>query len=106
MKIITISAILLFLICGSALAGLTRTDEVRLLGYASAVGRGMGCGLNMDAHIYRVFQWLEVNYQEDSPEYAEDFIKVAAQNAQKQKLGEYPEDCPLVQEIIGQILWP
>jgi hypothetical protein len=106
MKSIPVLAIIILSLSTVAWGNMSQQDEIRLNGYASVIGRGMGCGLNMDAQMYRLFQWLEVSYREESPVYAEDFITVAAQNAQRQKMGEFPEDCSQVQEIISRIIWP
>jgi hypothetical protein len=106
MQKILIIGVLFFMAYSTAFAAISTDDDLRLQGYAGIVGRGMACGINMDSHMYRVFQWLETKYQQESPPFAEDFITLAAQNAQKQKAGEFPEDCRVVQEIIDRIIWP
>lgn len=84
----------------------TDNDVKRMSGYASVLGRAVACGINVDKESYRVAAWLDATFREQSEQFSQEFLAVAAQNAQMQKTGKASEDCKKVAVIVQGIIWP
>lgn len=83
------------------------SDIDQLSTYAVLLGRGLGCGYNMEAEMRRVGRWIDSTFPgHKKSEYVKTFITGVQYNADEQLKGRSPDSCPKVREVLDDMVWP
>lgn len=83
------------------------SDIDQLSTYAVLIGRGLGCGYNMEAEMRRVGRWIDSTFPgHKKSEYVRTFITGVQYNADEQLKGRSPDSCLKVREVLDGMVWP
>ncbi|MDR1856228.1 MAG: hypothetical protein LBR22_03600 [Desulfovibrio sp.] len=99
MKILSLLALVAFLLFPSGSIAYDSSDIDRLTTLAAIYGRATACGENVEAPIAKTETWINTTFGDEKDFYKRIFMMGMYQSAKNQSQGKTPEDCEAVLRI-------
>lgn len=75
--------------------------------YAVLLGRGLGCGIDMDREAALVGAWIDRTWSgSERGAYTMTFALGVEQHMKLQRSGRSPDDCAAVTRVLREVSWP
>ena len=83
------------------------SDIDKLTTYATLIGRGAGCGFNIESEMMSVGRWLDRTFSADEKSlYLKIFIAGTQYAAEEQAKGKTPDSCSSIRRVLDKTVWP